>query len=401
MSGPKSYSYSVSPAELERRRLAAELVGRNSARSARLEIERAAALELFAAEDLLVGAEKPTVEELPALNGTPEQNSAALDRFESQLGRSMARFTEAVQSKKIAETLGGIGAEVDKSESLESLLSRFTDSVQQESADVAQVQDVPRRDMMEIAETICSRLLSRIDPGVLDTEMADAKMLSDRVIAARTQVEIELAVGRLRECVMKVNDDANVRAEKTIAVKGWRDELAGIGTTAAAELADRLTTLPDGQPPSAELESSVIGYLADHRSAVAREHTNEALVDVLSELGYSIGPEFSTRLAGQDFADFDRDEWRHHGVRVSIDTDASIAFIPTNDGSSDVSSRHDAEFERHWCEELPEICSMLEERGILTSRIHAVPPGELAPLTISDTRRRTTTTKKPEERSVD
>lgn len=204
----------------------------------------------------------------------------------------------------------------------------------------------------------------------LDYDAARVAGLIDDIAAAGAQSRIDLL---LRELDYVISDARKV-AEHAERIRASRAELAALQSRVAdirnatadslrrriAELvASRATEVP------ADLTEMVDAAVRAADAEADRLHVVHAMATALQQLGYNVGPEFSTGLSGAHGTAYARSGSSGYGIKVRLEAD-STRFTAQAVKSDAVltSAEEDTTAEREFCAAFDQMIELASQDGV-------------------------------------
>ncbi len=374
MSGPKSYSYSVSDAAYQARlREARERAERERRERERLEQQRRDREALARAQAELVRLQGETA----ALreSGVQIEDPMPLDVPDS--GLQDAELARQIQSHVRTERKRLIGGA--STFSLDIAIDAPTETLQQvvkEALDRRQTNPADSGQEFEllVGATI-DRLVGRLDPGVEVTPQVESAIRT----AGNPQNEPgrrRLALDALRNAVSAANAEAIERQVAREEIDELLVSLAGLESEEAIEAVRMLRE--GGDDMDLESARAQVGrVLADEKAKWEAGYVMDSLTDVLGDLGYEVEQGFGTSMDSEGFADLGHNRWPGYAIRIRRTSGGiSLNVIRGEVDRVDQAAR-DADVEQMWCSDVREMEEKLLELGVDMSRIRALQPGEL------------------------
>ncbi len=374
MSSSVSYAYTVRREALRREQ--EERAARDACESARrrhqqLREEALAlrevwgeAIEVPAAAEA-AGASRD-VPRLRSLQGAVEvQTEAGRARLAAQLTDARVAAIEAGMTR-----LGAAGSE--PIDAVTALASRRSEA---EKAEEGSEEEAAR----ELEGTIV-RLVARLEA---DAPAEDVARVERATLAAREAsgaAARELALDALRVQVQEANGaaaSARERAEELARLEARLEGCPGPQADAARELLSSLRPRPEPLP--AGLQAMVEAALEDGDRRARSGYVAGELGRALAEMGYEVGPEFTTTLAASGRALATRPGWQGYGVAVSCSGDPprlDLDVVRGEASRADQAAR-DLEVEREFCAGRPALLDHLAAAGIDASQSRIVAEGSV------------------------
>ncbi len=371
MSSSVSYAYTVRQEELrrERERRAAEDALRKAAQRYEALRERAAALrDSWGGEIEVPGRlEAATATDTAGLRAASEAVQREVESAASRLDAQLREARVATVRAGIAKLGSGEGAPIEAAAAL-------AERRRQRSADPG-----PEASGEDVEETL-ARLVGRLDPEADEEGVERVEDSIEAVRAAGTDAGREQAVAALRVCVQTANAGAARAAEQERALDELEERLDGCRGPEAGSARRLLAAARAGSDPPVDLVAAVDAAVAveEHRSKA--DYVARQLGTVLAEMGYEVGPEFSTTLVAAGEVLVERPAWSGYAVAVSCSGDpAQLEFEVVRGAATraDQAAR-DLEVEREFCATRPEILGQLARAGVDASQARIVPEGTAA-----------------------
>ncbi|WBB80617.1 hypothetical protein O7606_04290 [Micromonospora sp. WMMD882] len=226
---------------------------------------------------------------------------------------------------------------------------------------------------------VVARMLSTLDPRADGTDRAGveavAATLARRSDRAAHLVELRLRVQEANDRAARRYDDAVTAAQVLDAMTPYRpghgldpDRLDAV-RAALAEVAAFRRDLDDG------LLDQVAGLRAQVESRASAASLTDAVADVLGELGYLVGPDFSVGEAAEGRLEISHPGRPDHLVRMRVDGDDRqlVAMMYRADGPGDAGA--DTSAEAAWCGDLDRAVGRLADAGLAFTPIVLTDPG--------------------------
>lgn len=384
MSGPKGGSYQVETAAQRESRLL---------RDARADYATAlsawdSAAVLLAAAGVACG-QKPSY--LPPVPLAAGADSAAVHRATAELrAATSAALAEArvsrerVAARRAAACIARIR---DHLETAAPEAAQVHPSAQQQPAtsstppatttvDRARVEQRVRRRLDELAEL--DHDASRVDDLISDIAAASSGSRIDLLMA-----ELDLVVTDARSATARIRQIQAARAD----LVSLQARVAEVPGDSGERLRARIAHLIQGEATSVPIElPGLVDAAVEQADADAdRLHVVTVMTAALRELGYSIGPEFSTHLSGADATGYARNGASRYGIKVRLEPGLNrFTAQAVKSDRALTSAQEDADAERQFCAALETVTALAKRDGVLLDVDIRNAPGDFNVQQVSD-----------------
>ena len=358
MSGPKGGSYEVvSVEELERRALLASRDRFERARASFESVSRA-----------LAGFEPGLETDAPSAVGDSAAVAAAASALEVQVRGLKARLSD----HRVAEAIAAIPrVYVDLGEAAS---AQTGSSALRDTPQISSTPGAARLDVVAMAEALLVDLVRRTgsqSEGDLLRRLATVR-------AASTAAQGRLALDDLRFAAQQVHDrfraEERARAGNAAAREAALAILDGCTGSEAARARDEIVRVRAGDPIPISPEAAEELARAD-RAAADAEFVQNAVVSVLSDLGYQVGGPMTVAVA-EGGALLELPGHSHHLARLrSRSGQLQFSVVRVGGNPNDVAG--DAAAEVTACDVFEDIRESLMESGVAWTLSRQDPPGAI------------------------
>lgn len=385
MSGPKTSSYRINSAEIRRQRaerrreeeqrrqeelrrfrVASDAVEKAEAQLSRLELEIANARKAHPDETVHVAVARPAAPRLKTIGGLESylrELETTLFRVRQELDLALNTAQSNLAMRRIIES----AAERHQT----SPPSARSVGVQSSAPASADTQQRVRRLMSQLDElSVDGNTLQRI------------KALGEQALAAKAGQAEALEI-TLRGEVQKVLLDAQEWRRERDAAEKYLLDLMNAGAVDDYPLARELQDILAGRRRlTAQLRQQVAKEIENRQRVEDERYVGDSVRNALSELGYNVGPEFSTLFVEGGETYVQRSDWGDYFFALNVDReDSEFNFRVVRKGDDAPltieQQRIDRAKEEELCKEVPAIVEKMAAAGVVLGSIRSLAPGSL------------------------
>ncbi|MCK0177622.1 hypothetical protein [Mycolicibacterium sp. F2034L] len=371
MSGPKGGAYRVETAEQREARMLREAKAKYvSAESAWQDVLSRRRV-LLAVTGSAPACERPAAPSATADSAAYSAAARALQKATTEAAGEIAAAREAAAQQVHADRVAQM---------VESVRS------EQRSRQAATVTPAPDR----------TRIDERIDRRVrelahLEHDSEQARQLVDDIRASGSPSRVDLLLNEL-DVIIKDGRAAEARRAAVSAARArllaMRSRLGELTGTDVAGLRIRIEQLIRGEVPTVpdDLVTAVDAAVRHADEEDDRRHVARVMHETLEELGYVVGPEFSTDLCGATAA-YARRGSSHYGVKLRLEPGAHrFSAQAVRSDAVLTSAGEDAAAERAFCDALGKLVELAGRDGVDLRVDVRTEPGAYALQQVSDVR---------------
>lgn len=251
----------------------------------------------------------------------------------------------------------------------------------------------PGSDAAAVLARMLATLDARADASDRDLVEAAAEAAARRTDRAAHLVELRLRIQEANDRVDRRHDDAVTAAQLLDAMEPYRpdhgldpDRLDGARAALAEVVAGRR-----------ELDDALLDLVAQLREQVEARASaatvTDAVADVLGELGYLVGPDFSVGEAIESMLEVSHPAQPEHLIRMRVDAEQrQLVAMVYRAGADAVDAEADAAAEAAWCGDLDRAVTQLAGSGLeFTPAVLTAPGSRPTPAVAADTADRAAT----------
>jgi hypothetical protein len=236
------------------------------------------------------------------------------------------------------------------------------------------VEESERKDEEEAErelESTVVRLVARLDADAPPQEVTRVERATLAAREARSASGREQSLDALRAQVQAANAAAAAVRERAAEIDRLEANLDGCPGPQADAVRELLSSLrPRPEPLPSGLGAMVAAALEDGDRRARSAYVAAELGKALTEMGYELGPEFTTTLATSGRALATRPSWQGYGVAVSCSGDPARLDLDVVRGEASRADQaaRDLEVEREFCAGRPALLDHLAAAGIDASQ---------------------------------
>lgn len=366
MSGPKGGSYRVETAEQREARLLRDAKSQYArAQSAWQAVEsRAVALRMQTGDapgNVRPASPLAVADAATWAQGARELETAAAD-LAVAVGKAREQAAEKSRAAHVARIVARIAAQPQRAPA-NARHPRLRDGHEEK-------QPMPAAEVIDWAR-VKQRVERRMrDLASLDHDATRAQEVLVDIAAAGAQSRIDLLLGELDYLIAQARAEAT-RREAVTAARGellaMRAMIAELTGASADQLRDRIAGLiaADAIDVPPDLSAAVEVAVSRGDAEADRRHVVAVMHRALEELGYAVGPEFSTDLSGARGAGFARNGPSGYGVKVRLEPgSACFTAQAVKSDAALTTVDEDTAAEQSFCRDFEKLVTLVRRSGV-------------------------------------
>lgn len=362
-------------AEEARRREEARLAQLANAREARRKLVTMQARLAEALQGMPSDAAKPT---LPAVPEIEDETVGGLSALEARYAELESRFKQIGDYVNLSRVIDSINLSAfGAANSIGDMLDQFVQANKEVSSQQAQ------SSRAESNRVAVNRIISRLRDMPLSELSSSFESLLQRAINAGNPAQFDMLCAQLQLQVQTHNERVQKRERDSKTAQEWLGQIEKEDVEGSfADLREALADVVAARRPwDAELVQDCEAATAElARQAQSRRDARAAMVleATLKDLGYAVEGIGDTLFAEGGVVHFQGKGWNDHFMRLQVRPErGEMYFRMVCSADADVTPAADTEMERRWCAGYPELLKTLSERGIESTTLRALAPGQI------------------------
>ncbi|MCW3814439.1 hypothetical protein ONA91_08205 [Micromonospora sp. DR5-3] len=231
-------------------------------------------------------------------------------------------------------------------------------------------------DAVAVLARMLATLDARADAGDRDLVEEAAEAAAQRTDRAAHLVELRLRIQEANDRVGRRHDDAVTAAQLLDAMEPYRPE-HGLDPDRLGDARGALDEVVAGRR---ELDDALLDLVAKLRGQVEARASaatvTDAVADVLGELGYLVGPDFSVGEATEGMLEVCHPAQPEHLIRMRVDAEQrQLVAMVYRAGAGAEDAEADAAAEAAWCGDLDRAVTQLAGSGMELTPVVLTAPG--------------------------
>jgi len=372
VSGPKGGSYRVESAE----QIEARQLRDAKARYTRVQSLWESAQLRMAATVAVIG--KPVPHQTPVAvrsgAGSTEYDAAAA-RLEALVEKANNAASTALEEHSEAQFAGQIARIAAATAAAAPPVPVVRREQEADTAPAA----APTVDRKRVADRV-QRRLSEL--AAVEHDQERVRVLVDDIANAGSESRIDLLISEL-DVLVRNGRDAAAHAAAVLQTRAALQEISvrvsgivgALADSIRRRVADLLASEVEDVP--AELKADVDRAVAAADTQADRQHLVASMHRALEQLGYVLGPEFDTQLAGDQGTAVVAGPTAGYGVKVRLESGVNrFSAQAVKSDAVITSGEQDLEVEREFCDDFHELVTLARADGVELDLDIELQPGE-------------------------